>query len=467
MSGFFGCISKNDCVKDVYFGTDYNSHLGTRKGGMAIRNTDGFQRAIHSLDNDYFRSKFEPELEKFHGLSGIGIISDLEASPIIAQSHLGQFALATVGRINNLEDLQKRAFSKRQRFAELSQKGVNPTELVSVLICEGESYTDGILNVYDKVKGSCSMLLLTEEGIYAARDKFGRTPIVIGKKDGAYSVASETISFPNLGFSVDYYLGPGEIVHITADGYEQIKPPEEKMQICAFLWVYYGYPASSYEGINVDHCRYRCGAALAKDDTVEADYVSGVPDSGTGHGIGYSNARNIPFGRPFVKYTPTWPRSFMPQNQEVRDLVARMKLITNRKLVEGKRIIFCEDSIVRGTQLKDNTEKLYEEGATEVHLRVACPTLLYPCEFLNFSISRTRQDLAGLKAVQELEGRDDVYLDEYSDDGSDKNKAMVESIRKRLKLTTLKFQKIGDLVDAIDLPKEKLCTHCWDGSSYS
>jgi amidophosphoribosyltransferase len=467
MSGFFGAISKTDCVNDVFFGTDYNSHLGTRRAGMAILNEGGFQRAIHSLENDYFRSKFESELREFHGRSGIGIISDLESSPIIAHSHLGKFALAVVGRINNLEELQKRSFEKRQRFAELSEKGVNPTELISVLICEGESYPDGIMNVFDRVKGSCSMLLLTEEGIYTGRDKFGRTPVIIGSKKDSYAVASETISFPNQDFSVDYFLGPGEIVRVTADGYEQIKPPEEKMQICAFLWVYYGYPASAYEGINVDYCRYRCGAALARDDDVEADYVSGIPDSGTGHAIGYSNARNIPYGRPFVKYTPTWPRSFMPQNQQVRDLVARMKLITNKDLIDGKRIIFCEDSIVRGTQLKDNTEKLYEEGAAEVHLRVACPTLLFPCEFLNFSLSRTRLDLAGLTAIQELEGRDDVYLDEYCNEESDRHQAMVENIRKRLRLTTLKYQKMNDLVGAIGLPKEKLCTHCWDGSSYS
>jgi len=311
------------------------------------------------------------------------------------------------------------------------------------------------------------MLLLTADGLYAARDKYGRTPVVIGKRKDAFAVASETISFFNLNYETEYFLEPGEIVRITADGYEQLKKPEEKMQICAFLWVYYGYPASYYEGINVDHCRYRCGANLAKNDEIEADYVSGIPDSGVGHAIGYSNARGIPFSRPFVKYTPTWPRSFMPQDQGIRDLVAKMKLIPNKKLIEGKRIIFCEDSIVRGTQLKDNTQKLFEEGAAEVHLRVACPTLLFSCEFLNFSISRTRLDLAGRTAIQEIEGNDDVDLAEYMDENSEKHQVMVERIRRRLKLTTLKYQRMDDLIDAIGLPKEKLCTHCWDNSSYS
>jgi amidophosphoribosyltransferase len=466
MSGFFGCISKQDCVYDLFYGTDYNSHLGTRKGGMAVLNEDGFNRSIHSLESDYFRSKFEPELSKFRGNSGVGIISDMEASPIIANSHLGRFAVVMVGRVNNLETLERRALKKKQHFAELSQRGVNPTELVSMLICEAKSFKEGIQNVQDRVKGSCSLLILANEGIYAARDKYGRTPVIVGKKKESYATASETTSFSNLGYMTDYFLGPGEILKITADGYEQIKPPDQKMQICAFLWVYYGYPASCYEGINVDTCRYRCGKALAVNDDVEADFVSGIPDSGMGHALGYTMARNIPFARPFVKYTPTWSRSFMPQNQDVRDFVAKMKLIPNTELIRDKRIIFCEDSIVRGTQLKDNTQKLYEEGAREVHLRVACPTLLFSCEFLNFSISRTRLDLAGRTAIQEIEGRDDVDIEEYMDENSEKHKLMVEKIRIRLRLTTLKFQKMEDLVNAIGLPKERLCTHCWDHSSY-
>jgi amidophosphoribosyltransferase len=466
MSGFFGCISKQDCVYDLFYGTDYNSHLGTRKGGMAVLNSDGFNRSIHSLESDYFRSKFEPELSKFRGNSGVGIISDLEASPIIANSHLGRFAVVMVGRVNNLDVLERRALKRKQHFAELSQRGVNPTELVSMLICEAKSFKEGIQNVQERVKGSCSLLILTSEGIYAARDKYGRTPIVIGKKKESFAMASETTSFSNLGYIIDYFLSPGEIVKITAEGYEQIKPPEPKMQICAFLWVYYGYPASSYEGINVDTCRYRCGKSLAVNDEVEADYVSGIPDSGMGHALGYAMARNIPFARPFVKNTPTWSRSFMPQNQDVRDFVAKMKLIPNTELIRDKRIIFCEDSIVRGTQLKDNTQKLYEEGAREVHLRVACPVLLFSCEFLNFSISRTRLDLAGRTAIQEIEGRDDVDIEEYMDENSEKHKLMVEKIRIRLRLTTIKFQKMEDLVKAIGLPKEKLCTHCWDHSSY-
>ena len=466
MSGFFGCISKQDCVYDLFYGTDYNSHLGTRKGGMAVLNDDGFNRSIHSLESDYFRSKFEPELSKFRGNSGVGIISDMEASPIIANSHLGRFAVVMVGRVNNLDVLERRALKKKQHFAELSQRGVNPTELVSVLICEAKSFKEGIQNVQDRVKGSCSLLILANEGIYAARDNYGWNPIVVGIKKESFAVASETTSFFNLGYMIDYYLGPGEIIKITPEGYEQIKPPEQKMQICAFLWVYYGYPASSYEGINVDTCRYRCGKALAANDEVEADFVSGIPDSGMGHALGYAMERNIHFARPFVKYTPTWSRSFMPQNQDVRDFVAKMKLIPNTELIRDKRIIFCEDSIVRGTQLKDNTQKLYEEGAREVHLRVACPTLLFSCEFLNFSISRTRLDLAGRTAIQEIEGRDDVDIEEYMDENSEKHKLMVEKIRIRLRLTTLKFQKMEDLVKAIGLPKERLCTHCWDHSSY-
>jgi amidophosphoribosyltransferase len=335
-----------------------------------------------------------------------------------------------------------------------------------MLICEEASFEAGIRNAQDRIKGSCSMLLLTPGGIYAARDKLGRTPIVIGKKDGAYAATSETCALPNLGFKIETYPGPGETVFLTADGYEQRIKPGDRMQICSFLWVYYGYPASHYEGINVESVRYRCGAALARNDDVRIDFVAGIPDSGTGHGLGYANEKHIPFRRPFVKYTPTWPRSFMPQDQNTRDLVARMKLIPIKTLIEGKKILFCEDSIVRGTQLKDNIQILFDYGAPEVHMRPACPTLIYPCEFLNFSTSRSTLDLAGRKAIKELEGDCDNFDREYADSKSEKNAVMVDNIRRRLKLTSLKYQSLDDLVEAIGLPKHRLCTHCWDGSSY-
>jgi amidophosphoribosyltransferase len=372
-----------------------------------------------------------------------------------------------VGKINNLEELEKRTLKMGQRFAELSEKGVNQTELVSILICEGKSFEEGIDNLFRHIRGSCSLLMLTEKGIYAVRDQYGRTPVVIGQKESGYAVATESISFPNLGYEFLRQLGPGEVVLITGDGIEVKRPASDRMQICAFLWVYYGYPASVYEKINVDTCRYRCGAALARRDHVEADCVSGIPDSGVGHAIGYSHERGIPYTRPFVKYSPTWPRSFMPQNQEVRDHIARMKLIVNREQIQDKRIIFCEDSIVRGTQLKDNTQKLFKEGAREVHLRIACPTLLFPCEFLNFSISRSRLDLAGRIAIQELRGNDDEDIEKFMDEGSDEYQSMVEQIKKRLMLTSLMYQRMDDMVASIGLPKEKLCTHCWDGSSHS
>jgi amidophosphoribosyltransferase len=335
-----------------------------------------------------------------------------------------------------------------------------------MLIAEGEDFVSGIENVYNRVKGSCSMLILTETGIIAARDRLGRTPIVIGKKPGSYAATFETCAFPNLGFETEKFLGPGEIVSITADGYEQLRKPNEKMQICSFLWVYYGYPPSFYEGINVDECRYKCGAALAKNDTTEADFVAGIPDSGIGHAMGYSNQKRVPLKRPYSKYTPTWPRSFMPQNQSMRDLVAKMKLIPNSSIIKNKRGVFLDDSIVRGTQLKDNVKDLHEAGIKEVHMRIACPPLTYPCEFLNFSRSRSNLDLATYKAVEQLEGHTNTDMTEYSDSNNPKYQAMVEQIRQNLDLTTLKFQKLDDLVEAIGLPKEKLCTHCWDGSSY-
>lgn len=466
MGGIFGVASKNDCVADLFYGTDYHSHLGTRLGGMAVRNSHGLERSIHNIENNYFRSKFEPDLTKFRGKNGIGVISDTDAQPLIVGSNLGTFGIVTVGRINNLDTLVQAAYAKRRHFTETAGGDTNPTELVSMLICEEDSFENGIRNVQQKIVGSCSLLLLTEKGIYAARDKLGRTPLVIGKKSDGFAVASETCAFPNLGYELVRFVGPGETVRITSEGYDQVIPPGERMQICSFLWVYYGYPASEYEGINVEFVRNRCGSALAESDDTEIDCVAGIPDSGIGHALGYANRRRIPYIRPFVKYTPTWPRSFMPQNQTVRDLVAKMKLIPIRALIKGKRILFCEDSIVRGTQLKDNIQILFEYGAKEVHMRPACPTLIFPCEFLNFSTSRSTLDLAGRKTIHDLEEGRDLNLSRYATSGTDENLAMTDSIRRQLKLTSLKYQKLEDLVESIGLPKSKLCTHCWDGSSY-
>ncbi len=344
--------------------------------------------------------------------------------------------------------------------------GINPTELIAMLICEKASFEEGIAYAQESIKGSCTMLLLSDKGIYAVRDKLGRTPLVIGKKDIGFAASSETCAFPNLGYEIEKEVGPGEIVLMTPEGCEQLKKPGDKMQVCSFLWVYYGYPASTYEGINVEDVRYRCGRALAKNDDVDIDFVAGIPDSGIGHAIGYANEKSARYKRPFVKYTPTWPRSFMPQSQEVRDLVAKMKLIPIKEIVKDQKILFCEDSIVRGTQLKDNVHLLYERGAKEVHMRPACPTLIYPCEFLNFSQSRSTLDLAGRKMILKIEGKEDKNIEEYAKSGSSKNLEMIEKIREHLGLTSLKFQKIEDLVEAIGLPKDKLCTHCWDGSSY-
>ncbi len=466
MGGIFGCASCEDCVTDLFYGTDYLSHLGTRRGGLAVQNSNGITRKIHTLENSYFRTKFESDLPDLKGNTGIGVISDHEDQPILISSHIGLFGIVTVSKINNADELAENAFKKNKYFSEISSLGINPTELVAMLIAEKDSFEQGIEYAQEAIKGSCTILLLTSKGIYAARDKLGRTPLIIGKKDGAFVASSETCAFPNLGYEIDKDLGPGEIIRITPDGYEQLKPPGNKMQACSFLWVYYGYPASTYEGINVESVRYNCGNALAKNDDVEVDYVAGIPDSGIGHAIGYANEKRVPYRRPFVKYTPTWPRSFMPQNQAVRDLVAKMKLIPVRDIIKDQKILFCEDSIVRGTQLQDNVQVLFDYGASEVHMRPACPTLIFPCEFLNFSQSRSTLDLAGRKAIKEIEGVEDKYLDEYAIAESDKNLAMIENIRKRLRLTSLKFQRINDLVDAIGLPKEKLCTHCWDGSSY-
>jgi amidophosphoribosyltransferase len=465
MGGLFGEVSKNNCVLDLYYGTDYHSHLGTKLGGLCVKGSDGYSRSIHNIENDYFRSKFESDLPKLGGNMGIGVISDTDSQPLIIGSHLGTFAVVTVGKIKNLEELGAQAYKKKVHFSEMSGGDLHPTELVAMLICEANSFVEGIARAQETIEGSCTLLLLTKDGIYAARDKLGRTPIIIGKKEGAFAASSESCALPNLGFEIHSYVGPGEIVRLTADGCEQCKKPGDKMQICTFLWVYYGYPASNYEGVNVEAVRNRCGAALAKNDSTEIDFVAGIPDSGIGHAIGYAAAKQIPYIRPFVKYTPTWPRSFMPQNQNQRDLVARMKLIPIRSLIDGKRLLFCEDSIVRGTQLKDNTQKLFDYGAKEVHMRPACPTLIYPCEFLNFSTSRSTLDLAGRKAIKDIEGNETDFLDEYATAGSPKNQEMIEWIGKRLGLTSLAYQKLDELVEAVGLPKEKLCTHCWDGSS--
>jgi amidophosphoribosyltransferase len=433
---------------------------------MAVRNQHGFHRAIHNIENSYFRTKFESELVRFHGQQGIGVISDTDPQPLIISSHLGEFGIVTVGRINNMDTLVKKAFARKSYFAGTTDGITNPTEVVAMLICQEDSFEAGIRYAQETIQGSCSLLLLTEKGIYAARDRLGRTPLVVGRRPGATAVSSESCAFPNLEFNADYFLGPGEILFLTADGWEQLLPPGDRMQICSFLWVYYGYPASEYEGINVEYVRYNCGASLARHDDVQVDLVAGIPDSGIGHALGYANEKKIPYSRPFVKYTPTWPRSFMPQDQTMRDLVARMKLIPVRRLIEGQRMMLCDDSIVRGTQLKENVQVLFDCGACEVHMRTACPTLIYPCEFLNFSTSRSTLDLAGRKTIHALEGAEDKDLDQYARAGSAKNLAMVDSIRIQLHLTSLKYQRLDDLVAAIGLPKERLCTHCWDGSSY-
>jgi amidophosphoribosyltransferase len=464
MGGLFAVASEEDCVADLFFGTDYHSHLGTRRGGMAVLDTGRIQRYIHDITNAQFRSKFEEDVKKLRGRRGIGIISDYEDQPLIIGSHLGTYAIVTVSVVKNIDELVPQAFHKKTHFSEMSGGEINPTEVIATLINQEATFEDGIERALSAIEGSCSLLLLTERGIYAARDRLGRTPVVLGKKNGSWAVTSETCAFPNLGYETDRYLGPGEVVLLGESGVEQKKPPQNRLQICAFLWVYYGYPASCYEGINVEATRYRCGAATARNDTVKPDCVAGIPDSGVAHAIGYANAAGIPYSRPFVKDTPTWPRSFMPTNQNVRDLVARMKLIPIRDLIQGRSILFCEDSIVRGTQLQDTIRRLYDSGAREVHMRPACPPLVFGCKFLNFSRSRSPMDLAARKALRELDRRSDSCLEQYADPRSDRYSAMVERIRARLQLTTLQYQKLDDLVSAIGLPKEKLCTYCWDGS---
>lgn len=470
MSGFFGCVSRKDCVADVFYGTDYHSHLGTKKAGMAFYNGSEFVRSIHSIESAYFRNKFEPELERFaDSLLGIGVISDLESQPVTVTSHLGRFSVVCVGKIDNIEEITQILLDKKIHFAEMSGSEVNATEIVSILVNMGETFKEGIENVYNTIKGSCSFLILTDSAIYAARDKYGRTPIILGKNEFGYVVASESSSFTNLGYCIVRDLGPREAIRISRDGITQIIAPGTKKQVCSFLWVYYGYPSAYYEGINVEEARYRCGAAIAQHDDVDIDFAAGIPDSGVGHAIGYSNARRVPYKRPFVKYTPTWPRSFMPQNQKMRDLVAKMKLLPNEAFTRNAKIVFLDDSIVRGTQLKDNVVKLLESGVKEVHMRIACPPLIYPCKFLNFSTSRSTFDLFTRRVIRDMEGTSeltDEILAQYQDPDNDKYKEMIRVMCQHLQLDTLKFQRLDDLVNAIGLPKEQLCTHCWDNSSY-
>ena len=472
MSGFFGCVSRLECVADVFYGTDYHSHLGTKRAGMAFYDGERFVRSIHSLENGYFRNKFEHELPKFgESRMGVGVISDNESQPITITSHLGRYAVVTVARIDNMEELTQMLLEKRMHFAELSSSQINATELVAMLIGMGNTIKEGIEFVQNSVKGSCSMLVLTDHAIYAARDRFGRTPIIIGKNDKGYVCASESSSFTNLGYSYVRDLGPGEVVQMSADGIREVIPAGCRKQVCSFLWVYYGYPSAFYEGVNVEDSRYRNGAAMAKmDDGVELDFVAGIPDSGVGHAIGYSNEKRVPYKRPFVKYTPTWPRSFMPQTQKMRDLVAKMKLLPNEQFTRDQRVLFIDDSIVRGTQLKDNVVKLLDAGVKEIHMRIACPPLIFPCKFLNFSTSRSTYDLYTRRVIRDMEGTDNIPEEvfmEYADPESPKHKEMVEVMRKHLQLTSLKFQRLDDLVASIGLPKCELCTHCWDNSSYT
>ena len=464
MGGFFGVAAKTNCVHDLFFGTDYHSHLGTQRGGMAVLNDEGFERYIHDITNAQFRSKFDDDVTKLEGNRGIGVISDFEDQPILVRSHLGTYAIVTVGVIQNSAELTQKAFKKRvTHFAEIVHNEVNPTELVATLINNEDSFTSGLASAQQQIEGSCSILLLTPDGIYAARDQLGRTPIVVAQKEGSFAVASESCAFPNLDYANERFLGPGEIVRITEDGIEQKKAPGDRMQICSFLWVYYGYPSSTYEGISVESVRYRCGAALARNDDIEVDAVAGIPDSGTAHAIGYAIEAGVPYRRPFVKYTPTWPRSFMPQNQEIRNLVARMKLIPVYDLIKGQRLLFCEDSIVRGTQLRDIIQRVFDAGAKEVHMRPACPPLVFGCKYLNFSRSRSILDLATRTAMNELNSSGATPAD-FTDPDSEQYGQMVANIQQRLKLTSLRYQKLEDLIEAIGLPKEKLCTYCWDGN---
>jgi len=466
MGGFFGVASKENCNFDLFFGTDYHSHLGTRRAGMAVYGKDGFSKSIHNISNTPFRTKFDKELKDLNGNYGIGCISDYEAQPILVRSHHGTFAITTVGKINNAEEIVDEIVKNRTHFFEMSNGEINATELVASMINQKDNLIEGIKYALDTIDGSLSMLILTPKGIYAARDKFGRTPVVLGKKEGARCACFESYSFLNLGYQTDRELGPGEIVVFDENSAKTLVAPGDSYKVCTFLWVYYGYPSAVYEGVNVEQMRYNCGKLLARRDNVDVDIVAGVPDSGTAHAVGYANESGIPFSRPFIKYTPTWPRSFMPTIQEKRNLIAHMKLLPVHELIKDKKLLLIDDSIVRGTQLRETTEFLYESGAKEVHIRPACPPLLFGCKYLNFSRSTSEMELIARVVVAELEGTPDVSretLEEYANPDSPKYDAMVEGIRAKLNFTSLRFHRLDDMLESVGINPENLCTYCWNG----
>ena len=466
MGGFFGVASKEDCVFDLFFGTDYHSHLGTRRAGMAVYDRErGFDRSIHNIENAPFRTKFDKEVTEMKGNLGIGSISDYEPQPLIVRSHHGTYSIATVGKINNTEEiLTKLLFSSHIHFLEMSGGTINATELVATIINQKENILEGLQYAQDLIDGSMTILIMTPKGIYVARDKMGRTPVAIGKKENAYCISFESFAYLNLGYVSERELGPGEIVVVTPEGMRTLVAPGKDMKICTFLWVYYGYPSSSYEGISVEKMRYNCGASMAKRDDASPDIVAGVPDSGTAHAIGYSNTSGIPFSRPFIKYTPTWPRSFMPTIQSQRNLIAKMKLIPVRDLIQDRSMLLIDDSIVRGTQLRETTEFLYQSGAKEVHIRPACPPLLYACKYLNFSRSTSEMDLITRRVIKEMEGDNKyVNLDAYSNPETPEFQAMVSRIGEQLNFTSLRYNRLDDMIDSVGIDRSKLCTYCWDG----
>ncbi len=469
MGGFFAAALKEDCIFDLFFGTDYHSHLGTRRAGMVVYGEDGFDRAIHNIENSPFRTKFEDDVQKMHGNMGIGCISDYEPQPLIVRSHHGTYAITTVGRINNIDQLAGEVLDKNStHFLEMSGGDINATELVAALINSQDNLVDGIRYAQEKIEGSMTFLLLTPVGIYCARDRYGRTPLVIGRKEEGFCASFESFAYLNIGYHDYRELGPGEVAVMTPEGVKTLVAPGTKKRICTFLWVYYGYPASSYEGVSVEAMRQRCGEKLAKRDgmtSAEIDTVAGVPDSGTAHAIGYANESGVPFSRPFIKYTPTWPRSFMPTMQSRRDLIAKMKLIPVHELIEDRRLLLIDDSIVRGTQLRETTEFLYNSGAKEVHVRPACPPLLFGCKYINFSRSTSEMELIARRVICDEEGSEveRCVLDDYANPDSDRHKKMVDEIGRRLGFTSLRYNRLDDLIDSVGIGKDELCTYCWNG----